>query len=412
VRDTDLYQALLGLTSPWTVSRVELDVAKQRVDVWAEHPRGERFACPECGTTLAIYDHAEERSWRHLDSCQFMTFLHARPPRVECPTHGVRQARLAWAEPHSRFTLLFERLAVEVLLAAGVTGATRVLRVSWDEAWHLMQRAVKRGLAAKGARVVKRIGVDEKAAGAGQDYVTLVCDYDRGTVEDVQDGRKTESLLAYYDKLSPTQLASIEAIAMDMHHAYLSATLARVPDARDKIVHDLFHVMRDMGRAVDDVRKQEHAQLSRQGDDTLARSKYLWLYGQERIPERSRARFDTLKAADLKTARAWAIKENLREFWRCRTVDEAYEFFERWRTWAARSQLPPIARLAASLNRHLRGLLTYFKHRITNAVSEGLNGKVQAIKKMAYGYRNRENFKTAIYFHCGGLELAPPLPTH
>jgi transposase len=94
---------------------------------------------------LAVYDHAEERVWRHLDSCQFMTYLHARAPRVNCPGHGVRQARLPWAQARSRFTSLFERLAIDVLLATDVTGATRILRISWDEAWSMMERAVARG---------------------------------------------------------------------------------------------------------------------------------------------------------------------------------------------------------------------------------------------------------------------------
>src|SRR5439155_2808811 len=122
---------------------------EQRVDVWTEHAADERWPCPECGGGLPLYDHSEERTWRHLDSCQFMTYLHARPPRVECPAHGVRQVRLPWAEPRSRFTALFERLAIDVLKETDVLGATRILRVSWDEAWHLMERAVKRGLLAK-----------------------------------------------------------------------------------------------------------------------------------------------------------------------------------------------------------------------------------------------------------------------
>ena len=101
--------------------------------------RGTRWPCPGCGLELGLYDHAEERAWRHLDSCGFLTYLHARPPRVECPEHGVLQARLPWAEPMSRFTILFERLAVDVLAECDVLGASRLLRTSWDETWHLME---------------------------------------------------------------------------------------------------------------------------------------------------------------------------------------------------------------------------------------------------------------------------------
>jgi transposase len=71
------------------------------------------------------------------------------------------------------------------------------------------------------------------------------------------------------------------------------------------------------------------------------------------------------------------------------------------------SRLKPVVEAARLTQRHLPNVMTYFTHRITNAVSEGLNSKIQTIKKRAYGFRNREHFKTAIYFHCGGLDLYP-----
>jgi transposase len=415
MRDTDLYQALLGLTPPWTVSRVELDIAGQRVDVWAGHARGSTFACSDADCrrdALAVYDHAEERAWRHLDSMQFQTFLHARPPRVKCPDHGVRQARLPWAEPKPRFTLLFEWLAIDVLLAAGVTGALRILRLSWDEAWHLLKRAVARGQRVKEIGALRKLGVDEKSFASGHDYVTIVCDLERGTVDGIEDGRRKESLNAYYDKLTLEQRASIEAVAMDMHGPFATATAEKIPDARAKIVHDKFHVMRDMAMAVDEVRRTENAELLRRRDDSLVKTKYMWLFSDENLPERSRARFEALRAADLKTAQAWAIKENLRAFWSCATVEAATAHWDNWFAWAVRSKLQPVVSVAKKLKRHITGLLSYFRHRITNAMSEGINSKIQTIKKMAYGYRNRDNFKTAIYFFCGGLKLKSGLATH
>src|SRR5262245_47886669 len=134
MQDIELYRQLLGLTPPWTVIRVELQVKAQRVEVWAGHPDSARWPCPDCATALPLYDHAEERVWRHLDSCQFQTYLHARPPRVQCPTHGVRQVRLPWAAPRARFTTLFERLAIDVLRETDVQGATRILRIVRGEA--------------------------------------------------------------------------------------------------------------------------------------------------------------------------------------------------------------------------------------------------------------------------------------
>ena len=216
MRDTELYRYLLGIEPPWTVERVELDLVNQRVDVWARHEEDLRWPCPECGALVALYDHAPERSWRHLDSCQFKTFLHARPPRVTCTEHGIRQVRLPWADAKARFTLLFERLAIDVLRESDTLGATRILRISWDEAWHILERAVARGLMAKEKRICAQIGVDEKSVGKGHTYMTLVCDLDTSTVEYITEDRKQTSLDGYFQDLSEEQKKGIEAVAMDI----------------------------------------------------------------------------------------------------------------------------------------------------------------------------------------------------
>ncbi len=407
MRDVELYRHLLGLEAPWTVVRVELAVREQRVDVWAGHGEGQRWPCPECGVELPVYDHAEERAWRHLDSCQFMTYLHARPPRVACPTHGVRQVRVPWAEARARFTALFERLAIDVLKETDILGATRILRISWDEAWHILEQAVRRGRRVKGPRVPRRMGVDEKAAAKGQRYLTLVCDLDQATVEYIADERKQASLDGYFQGLSKEQRSGIEAVAMDMWEPYIQSVRTHVPDAEAKVVFDRYHIMSHMGEAVNDVRKREHRERRAAGDETLSGSKYLWLYAEENLPEKHWERFAILKALNLKTGRAWAIKESLRELWQYTRLGWARRHWQRWYFWATHSRLTPVIEAAKLIQRHLPNVMTFFAHRITNAVSEGLNSKIQTIKKMAYGFRNREHFKTAIYFHCGGLNLYP-----
>jgi len=123
MEDVELYQQLLLLKAPWTVVRVALSVEEGRVDVWVGYPKGTRFPCPECQVEYSVYDH-QERTWRHLDSCQFQTFVHARVPRVNCRTHGVRQVVVPWAKPRSQFTKLFERLAIDLLRACSVRKAS------------------------------------------------------------------------------------------------------------------------------------------------------------------------------------------------------------------------------------------------------------------------------------------------
>jgi transposase len=385
MRDTDLYAQILGAKAPWFVDKVDLKVAENSVDIWLDHGPGERWACPECGKLLPCRDHVGERVWRHLDTCQFKTLLHARVPRVECPEHGVHQVLVPWAEPRSRFTLLMERWIIDVLTECStVDGSRRLLKLTWDEVWGVMERAVRRGLSRKEARPIHYLGVDEKAFRKGHSYMTIVCDLMRSTVEHVSEERKKSSLEEYYRRLSPGQLESIRAIAMDR-----------------------FHVMKYVNEAVDKVRKQEHKALMAQGDETLKGTKYLWLFRPENVPAKHQPTFDVLKASTLKVAKAWAMKENLQSLWGYMSPGWGRRFFKRWIKWIDRSGLEPMQRVGQLLSRHLENILTFCRHRITNGVAEGLNSKIMSIKRKACGYSNKGHFKTAIYFFCGGLDLYP-----
>jgi transposase len=144
-----------------------------------------------------------------------------------------------------------------------------------------------------------------------------------------------------------------------------------------------------------------------EGDERLKKTRYLWLTTEENLSEKQRPRFAALKDSDLKTARAWGIKENLRNLWTYATPGWAQRFFKEWYGWATRSRLEPVKKVAAMIQRRLENVTTYCKHFVTNAVAEGLNSKIMSIKRRAGGFRNSANFKTAIYFHCGGLSLYP-----
>lgn len=404
----DFYGKILGIELPWEIADVRLDQKDSVVHVALAHEEGIRWKCPCCDRSLAVYDHVEERQWRHLDTCQYETWLHARIPRVKCPEHGVRQVRVSWAEPGSRFTLLFERHAIEVLTACEVvSSACDILRISWDQAWRLIERAVARGQARKRPRPMARVGADEKAFKKGHSYMTIVCDIDHGTVEYVADDRKKESLAGFFQGLSAEQRGAIQAVAVDMHEPYIQAIKEEVPLADDKIVHDRFHIMQHASQAVDKTRKQEHKQLSESGDNRLSKTKYLWLTSQENLSEKQRQRFEDVFALQLKTAKAWGLKELLRELWEHKTVEDAREFFGQWYRRVIHGTLQPMKKVARMIKKRLTHVVNYCRHRITNAVAEGLNSKIMSIKRRARGFRNPEHFKIAIFFYCGGLDLKP-----
>ena len=408
MRDIELYQQILGLAEPWSVEEVELNIDEGRVDIHVEHPPGVKWKCPHCERELSCYDHSPERTWRHLDTCQLQTHLHARVPRVQCEEHGVVQVAVPWAEEHGRFTLLMERFIIQVLRACQTTqGACDLVRISWDQAWHVAERAVARGQARKEAMVTPQIGVDEKAFRKGHSYMTVVNDINRGTVEFVTEDREKASLERYYATLTDEQRQGITGVAMDMWEPYVQATLEALPLAKEKIVFDRFHIMQHLTKAVDQVRKVENRKLSQESDERLKKTRYLWLTTEQNLSEKQAAAFEDLKNSDLKTARAWGIKENLRNLWSYTSPGWAKRFFSQWYQWASRSRLEPVKKVARMIQRRLENVITYCTHFITNAVAEGLNSKIMSIKRRAGGFGNPENFKTAIYFHCGGLSLYP-----
>jgi transposase len=364
---------------------------------------GAALECPECGQTCPGYD-TQPRRWRHLDTCQFHTVLEADVPRCSCSVHGVKQVRVPWAEPGSRFTALFERLAIDWMQEAGRSATARQLGLTWSEADGIMQRAVDRGLARRPATLTTVLGVDEKSF-QGRDFVTVVCDLDGGTVLHVADGRGSDALKSCYEAMTNEQRAAVEAVAMDMHQPYVLATQSVLPDAT--IVFDKFHIAQLAGEAVDQVRRQEAKKLAEEGDDRLKGTRYSWLRNPLGEDAEQRKRFEPLRNSNLKTARAWAIKETLMDFFRYSRESSARTFFQDWFSWASRSRLKPITRLAHTLKSRLGTLLNYCRWPITNAASEALNSKIQWIKYTARGFRSREGYRRAIYFHCGGLDLYP-----
>ena len=366
------------------------------------------WGCPECQARMHVHAY-EERRWRHLDSCQFQTVIVARVPVVRCAAHGAQTVAVPWAERYARFTRLFERLAIDVMLECSITGACAILGLSWDQADGIKQRAVQRGLARKQPAVMPRLCVDEKGMGRGQEYLTLVAQVraEQTTVEYVAEGRHQASLDGFWGGLTAAQLAGVEAVAMDMWEPYLRSTLAHLPGGADKIVPDPFHLVKYLNESVNEVRLGEHRRLQAAGDDTLKGTRQWWLYGFENVPDQHGPRFELIRALNLQTARAWGLKEVFRSFWLCADVKHARRYFAKWYGWAMRSQLEPVKKVARMCQRHLPNLLTFFVHRLTNGPIEGLNNKIQGLSKKAFGYRNKERFKADIFFHLGGLDLYP-----
>jgi transposase len=406
------YAGLLGIAAPWEVGEVTRAPELHRVTIRVAWPERTRPLCPTCGLPAPLHD-KRERRWRHLDAMGHEVQLVCAVPRCACVEHGVLQVKVPWAEPGSRFTVAFESHAVESINASrSLTQAADLLRLDWDSVQRIMERAVARGLHRRSTESVRFVGLDEKSFKRGQDYISLMTDLKGHRVLEVVEGRDTEQAVALWETLPEPQRKKIEAAAMDMGANFAAATRQAAPQA--SIVHDKFHVSKLLNEAVDKVRRDEHRRLLEKGDDSLKDTKFLWMQGASVTGERA-LRFEELCERDLKTARAWAYKETFIEFWAQPDAATGQAFFKDWFRTVRRSKIEPLKKAASTFKDHLLGLLNYFMHPITNALTEGFNSRIQAIKADARGFRRFANYRVRILFYCGKLDLsihAPSAQTH
>jgi transposase len=402
VRDTEFLSTVLGVQPPWHVESADLDLAAETIEALVVHEGP--VACPQCGVAATRHDHRERR-WRHLDLFQYKFYVVARVPRIDCREHGVQQLSVPWAEDRSRFTQLFESLAIG-LHEMSIAAVARRLRLSWDEVDGIMARAVARGLQRRAKRPLRFIGIDEKAVKKRHRYFTIVSDLETSTVIWVGRGRKRETLDRFWAGLSNEERVGIEGIAMDMWPAYFESTLAAVPQAAHKIVFDKFHIVKHLVHAVDLTRRAEVRQSGEDGA-ALKRTRYTWLRRHGSMTHGQKLSCAALREQYRRVARAWELKELFARLWDYRYEGAARTFFAAWYASAIRSRLRHVKTVAKMIKSHFENVLTYLRLPITNAPSESINSKIQLVKARARGFRSERRFANAILFHCGSLSLLP-----
>jgi transposase len=405
MKDTQLYSQILGIQKPWKVTSVNVSLADDEVEVHVQHGSG-KLKCPKCEQVCPGYDRRCRR-WRHLDTCQLKTVLVADVPREECKEHGVVTVDFPWAESGSGFTAVFEALVIDWLKTAAVSAVAERLRLSWNAVDGIMQRAVRRGLSRREALAPKRLSVDETAYRKGHDYITVVTEQESATVLHVAEDRLTSSLGSFYEQLDADQLNGIGVVCMDTWPAYIKATREAIEDADRKIAFDRFHVAQYLGKGVDQVRRDEHRQFLKAGDQQLKGTKYQWLRNPASMSWHQRRAFTSLRNSTLKTACAWTMKDFAAQLWHYQYRTLAMKGWKRPINWMSRSRLAPMKKVAATLKNHLWGIINAVVLKADNSPAESINSRIKTVKTRARGFRNKQRFRDAIYFHLGGLQLYP-----
>ncbi len=240
---------------------------------------------------------------------------------------------------------MFEALAIEMLLAPrSVQAAALILSIDWSTAQNIMERAVDRGLQRRSLDDVKHVGIDEKNFGKGHDYVSVMADIDGSRVLEVSPERTIEACDSLWNTLSEKQKGNIKAVAMDMWQAFETSTRKNVPNA--SIVYDRFHISTYLGEAVDKVRRAEHKALMKVGDECLKGARYSLLFNPENLTQEKDDQLNAIVKSTLKTGRAWQLTELFRYFWEETDAVGGRAFFDRWYSWAIRSRLEPVKKVA------------------------------------------------------------------
>ena len=417
-----LFTTALGLQPPWHVAKVELNTAKRRIDFEVEHT-GRRAACPACGFEHQLIHDRVRRSWRHLDFFQFEAWLHAEVPRVQCSGCGkTTQLPVPWAREGSGFTLLFEALGLSLCRELPVRQAANQMRVAPKRLWRRVRHYVEVARAKDDMSGVRHVGIDETSVKRGHQYITVVHDLAAKRLLFACPGRDHQTLGAFAEdmRVHGGDPATIEHACIDMSAAYAKGIEQSLPNAQ--ISYDRFHVVALANAAMDEVRREEmrnSAEAVREavgvhGKKTLRQ--LLWGMRKDSASW-TRAQFEAmhwLQRSNLKSARAWRLKQALRLVYReardSNSEAIALGALTKWMSWARRSRLEPFKRLAATLKEHLGGVVRGMLDGRSNAYVEAMNSLLQKAKAAARGFRDPENFIAIAYLRMSKLEHLPQSP--
>jgi transposase len=403
MKDTNLLQLALGLTSPWTVTGAGFDAEAHRLDIHIDFPAGSRFPCPQCGAANCPVHDTDRMSWRHLNFFQHQAYLNARVPRIRCNTCGVRKVTVPWARPDSGFTLLFEALVMTMICAMPVAAVARMVGEHDTRLWRVLHHYVEEALARLDASEVTRVAIDETAARRGHDYISLFVDLDRARVLFVTEGKDAGTVAAFANDLAAHSgdPDTIAEVCIDMSPAFIKGTAENLPNAA--VTFDKFHAVKIVNDAVDQVRRAEQ-----KGQALLKGTRYIWLRNPDKLSDRQQVTLDALPTRHLKTARAYQIRLAFQDLYTQSSAEAGAGFLRKWYFWATHSRLPPIIDAARTVKHHWDGILRWFDSRIANGLIEGINSLVQAAKAKARGYRSSRNLKAMVYLIAGKLDLGLP----
>ena len=346
--------------------------------------------------------------WHHLRKAgRFTRTFHAPPIGKRAQRivlHGHEQfcrrcfrtlrEPIGFAKPKRRSLRCFDRFVVDLCAIATVKAVASLLGVGWDLVKGIFKEELRRRLRKRRLDNVRYIAVDEFSLRKGHRYMTVVMDLESGQILHVAEGKDAAALIPFLKALRRRKV-KLKAVAMDMSPAYMRAVREVFPEL--DIVHDPYHVVVTVNRAIDETRKEMFRYMTGEQRAVIKGSRFLLLRPLEALSGASLEKLAAIMECNEPLYQAYLLKEELRWFWNLPTAALGDEFLETWAKEAYATGLRQFRKLADSLLRHKEGLLSYFAHRITTGPLEGLNNKIKVLKRQAYGFRDKEYFRLRLY---------------
>ncbi|MGN2392111.1 ISL3 family transposase [Pelomicrobium sp. G1] len=397
-----LFEAALGVTSPWFVQGIDFDAAKKTLTIRIDFAAGSRFAHPAAAGLHPVHD-TQVKRYRHLNFFQHECYLEVRQPRVKLPDGRVVLVEPDWAGKLSGFTLLFEALVLALAREMPFAAVDRTVGESWHRVQAICARYVELAAAEADLSATTALALDETSYRRGHNDLTVAADAKERKVIFVTEGQDAETIERLAEHLTERQAtrSQISSVSIDMSPAFIKGVTDHLPNAR--ITFDKFHVIAHASAAVDKTRR-----LEQKTDPDLKGLRWALLKDRDRLPESQRADLDAIIAqvSTKRTARAWAYRQQLREILERRQINVVRTLLAQWCTNVMRSKVEPMKEVARLIRSHFEGIIAWAQTHATNGFLEALNGLFQAAKRKARGYVRLSTIRTVIFLLAGKLDFS------
>jgi transposase len=379
---------------------------KDILEVEIKARAGSRAICSCCGEKAAGYDTLASRRFEYIPFWGILVFFIYAMRRVDCPRCGIRVERVPWAEGKSPITTTYAWFLAGWAKRLAWSQVADAFHTSWHHVAQAVKQAVAWGRAHMNMEGITAIGVDEIAWARGHTYATVVYQINDGAKRLLWVGEKrtVKSLLGFFRWLGEERSVQIRFACSDMWKPYLKVIARKIPAATH--ILDRFHIMSHMSKAIDHVRAGEAKEMKRKGlEPLLVRSRWCLLKRPANLTTGQADKLADLVQYNLRTVKAYLMKEEFQWFWQYASPWWAGVFLDRWCKRAMRSRIEPMKEIARMLRSHRELILNWFraKKEFSSGVVEGLNNKAKLTTRKAYGYSSFKTLEIALYHTLGNL---------